>query len=73
MNKSRWGHSVKICLEEVGAILNWNNVTQDRDGWRDLVRALVNFGYQKCCEFLGQLRNYWLVKEKSALYSYFVS
>jgi hypothetical protein len=56
----------------MGGILNWNNVTQDRDWWRDLVRALVNFGYHKCSEFLDKLRNYWLINEKSAAYSYFV-
>jgi nucleosome binding factor SPN SPT16 subunit len=74
LNRSGWGYSVKIYLEDTGGILNWNtrNVTQDRDGWRDLVRASVNFGYQKYGEFLGQLRNYWLVKEKSAVYSYLV-
>jgi hypothetical protein len=72
LNRSGWGYSFKIYLEETGGILNWNNVTQDRDGWRDLVRASVNFGYQKYGEFLGQLRNYWIVKEKSAVYSYLV-
>ena len=72
MNKSRWEYSIKMYLHGIGGILNWNNVSQDRDGWRGLVEASVNFGYHKCGEFLDQLRNYWLVKEKSALYSYFV-
>jgi hypothetical protein len=37
-----WEGNIKIDLQEVGWGMDWNELAQDRDRWRDLVNAVMN-------------------------------
>jgi hypothetical protein len=40
--RRRWDDNIKMDLEEVGWGMGWIGLVQDRDGWRDLVNAVMN-------------------------------
>ena len=43
--RSRWKENIKMDLEEVGrGCGDWMGLAEDRDGWRALVSAVMNFG-----------------------------
>ena len=45
--RSRWEDNIKIGLHEVGCEgVDWIELAQDRDGWRALVNAVMNFRVQ---------------------------
>ena len=40
----RWVDNIRMDLQEVGCgYMDWNGLAQDRDRWRTLVSAVVNF------------------------------
>jgi len=40
----RWEDTIKMDLEEMGCGgMDWIELAQDRDGWRSLVNAVMNF------------------------------
>jgi hypothetical protein len=40
----RWQDNIKTDLQEVGwSAVDWINLAQDRDKWRALVNAVINF------------------------------
>ena len=40
----RWEDNMKIDLQEVGCgIMDWIELAQDRDRWREIVYAVMNF------------------------------
>jgi hypothetical protein len=42
--RRRWGNNIKMDLREVGwGDMDWINLAQDRDRWRDLVNVAMNF------------------------------
>ena len=42
--KRRWEDNIKIYLQEVGCeSMDWIDVAQDRERWRALVNAVMNF------------------------------
>ena len=42
--RNRWEDNIKIDLREVGwEGMDWLDVVQDRDNWRVLVNAVINF------------------------------
>ena len=42
--RRRWNDNIKMYLQEVGCgSMDWIELAQDRDGWRALVNALMNF------------------------------
>jgi hypothetical protein len=41
--KRRWEDNIKMDLQGVGWGMDWIDLPQDRDGWRDLVNAVMNF------------------------------
>jgi hypothetical protein len=41
--KCRWEDNIKIDLQEVGGDGDWVQLAQDRDRWRALVNAVMNF------------------------------
>ena len=42
--KRRWEDNIKIYLQEVGCeSIDWIDVAQDRERWRALVNAVMNF------------------------------
>ena len=44
----RWEDNIKIDLQKVGCGgLDWIELAQDRDRWRDLVKAAMNFRVPK--------------------------
>ena len=43
--KRRWEDNIKMDLQEVGCgCMDWIDLAQDRDRWRALVNAVMNFG-----------------------------
>ena len=51
--RRRWEDNIKMDLQEVGGGCgDWMELAQDRDRWRALVSTVMNFGFQKCGEFL---------------------
>ena len=46
--RRRWEDNSKIYLLEVGCGgMDWIELAQDRDGWRDLVNVVITFGFHK--------------------------
>ena len=42
--RRRWEDNIKMDLEEVGyGVVDWIELVQDRDRWRALVNAVMNF------------------------------
>jgi len=42
--KRRWEDNIKIELQEVGCgVMDWIELTQDRDRWRAFVNVVMNF------------------------------
>ena len=42
--RGRWEDNIKMDLQEVGCgSLDWIDLAQDKDGWRALVNAVMNF------------------------------
>jgi len=42
--RRRWVDSIRMDLQEVGcACMDWIELAQDRDSWRTLVSAVMNF------------------------------
>jgi hypothetical protein len=39
----RWEDNIKMDLQEVGGVGDWNDLAQDRDRWRALVNTVMNF------------------------------
>jgi hypothetical protein len=45
--RRRWDDNIKMDLQEVGrGCGNWMELSQDRDGWRALVSAVMTFRVQ---------------------------
>jgi hypothetical protein len=41
--RHRWEHNIRMDLQVVGCgFMDWIEQTQDRDGWRALVNAVMN-------------------------------
>jgi len=46
--RRRWEDNIKMDLQEVGCGgMDWIGLAQDRDRWRALVNAAMNFGFHK--------------------------
>ena len=41
--RRRWEDNIKMDLQEVGWGMDWIKLAQDRDRWRALVSAVMNF------------------------------
>jgi len=42
--RCRWEDNIKMDLQEVGCgVMDWTDLAQDRDRWRALVSAVMNF------------------------------
>jgi hypothetical protein len=41
--RRRWEYNIKLDLREVGWGIDWIDVGQDRDMWRTVVNAVMNF------------------------------
>jgi hypothetical protein len=49
----RWKDNIKMDLQEVGVGgMDWIDLIQERDRWRVLVNAVMNFRIHECGEFL---------------------
>jgi hypothetical protein len=43
--RRRWEDNIKMDLQEVGCgVMDWIDLTQDRDSWRSLVNAVMEVG-----------------------------
>jgi hypothetical protein len=51
-NRRRWEGNIKMDLKEVGCIMDWIELAQDRDVWRTLVHIVRSFEFHKTREFL---------------------
>ena len=48
----RWEDNIKMDLQEVGwRGKDWIDLVQDRDRWKALVNAVINFGFHKMWGF----------------------
>ena len=46
--RRRWEDNIKMDFQQVGcAGMDWIELAQDRDRWRALVNAVMNFGFYK--------------------------
>jgi hypothetical protein len=44
--KRRWGDDIKIGIQEMGVGgMDWTDMAQDRDRWRAVVSAVMNFRF----------------------------
>jgi hypothetical protein len=60
-----WEDNIKMDLQEVGWVgMDWIALAQDRDRWRALVNAVMEWR-----EFLDQLRTCYLLKKDFASWS----
>jgi len=42
--RRRWVDNIRMDLQELGCVyMNWIGLAQDRESWRTLVRAVMNF------------------------------
>ena len=42
--RRRWEDNINMDLQEMGCVsMDWIELVQDRDGWRALVKAVMNF------------------------------
>jgi hypothetical protein len=42
----RWReYNIKTAFQEIGWVMDWVDLAQDRDRWRDLVYAIMNFRF----------------------------
>jgi hypothetical protein len=42
--RRRWEDNIKMDLQEVGCgVMDWTELAQDRDSWKALVSAVMNF------------------------------
>ena len=42
--RSRWDNNIKMDLQEVGCgVMDWIDLAQDKNRWRALVNAVMNF------------------------------
>jgi hypothetical protein len=66
--RHRWVGNVKMDLGEIEwGGMDWIDLAQDRDQWRDLVNMVMEPSCSiKCWEFLEQLHNWRLLKKGSA-------
>jgi hypothetical protein len=39
----RWEDNIKMHLTEVGGGMDWVNLAQERDNWRAIMNAVMNF------------------------------
>ena len=45
--RRRWKNNIKMDLQEVGCgVMDWIDLAQDRDKWRELVNAVINLRFQ---------------------------
>ena len=57
-SRRRWENNIKMDLYKVGGGSgDWMELAQDRDRWWARVSTVMNFGFQKCGEFLDLLQN----------------
>jgi hypothetical protein len=60
----------KMDLREIGwGVMDWINLAQDMDQWRDLMNMVINISSTKCWEILEWLPNWRLLKKDSAPWS----
>jgi hypothetical protein len=51
--RRKWEYNIKMDLQEVGGgRVDWMELAQDRDRWRELVGTVTDFWVHKCGEFL---------------------
>jgi hypothetical protein len=45
--RCRWEDNIRMDLQEVGCgVMDWIGLAQDRDRWRAIVNAVMNFRFQ---------------------------
>jgi hypothetical protein len=46
--RRKWEDNIKVDLQEVGCgVMDWIELACDKDRWRALVNAVMNFGFHK--------------------------
>jgi hypothetical protein len=43
--RRRWEDNIKMDIQDVGWIMDWIKLAQDRDKWRALVNTVMNFQF----------------------------